>query len=332
MLLFSDALFLLFAALLADALIGDPDLLWRRWPHPVVLIGKLIGFLDRALNKPAFSQGRRKFFGVLTLVLLIATGFIIGYAIDYGARLLPFGRVLTVAVAAVFLAQKSLYQHIAAVRDGLLNDGLAGGRKAVAMIVGRDPQTLDEAGVSRATIESCAENFSDGVVAPAFWFAVLGLPGLIAYKAVNTADSMIGHKTEQHRAFGWAAARFDDLINLPASRLSGLLIALTAPLAGGSPKKAFLTIRQDARKHRSPNAGWPEAAMAGALDIALAGPRSYPGYTVEDPFLNPGGRKAATVQDISRALNLLKGSCLLLALFVLLLAAAIAAVNGTAVF
>lgn len=332
MLLFPDALFLLFAALLVDALIGDPDFLWRRWPHPVVLIGKLISFLDASLNKERFSPERRKVLGVISLLILIAVGFAAGYAIDYGARRLPFGPVLTVLVAAIFLAQKSLHQHIAAVRDGLRTDGLAGGRKAVAMIVGRDPQTLDEAGVSRATIESCAENFSDGIVAPAFWFAVLGLPGLIAYKAVNTADSMIGHKTERHRAFGWASARFDDLVNLPASRLSGLLIALAAPLAGGSPKAALRTIRLDARKHRSPNAGWPEAAMAGALDIALAGPRSYPGYTVEDPFLNADGRKSATVQDISRALNLLKGSCLLLALFVLVLAAAIAAQNGTAVF
>ncbi|WP_346896425.1 adenosylcobinamide-phosphate synthase CbiB [uncultured Roseibium sp.] len=332
MLLFPDTLFLLFATLAVDALIGDPDVLWRRWPHPVVLIGKLISFLDASLNKEGFSPERRKVLGVITLLILIGVGFATGYAIDYGARLMPFGQALTVLVAAIFLAQKSLYQHIAAVRDGLRTDGLAGGRKAVAMIVGRDPQTLDEAGVSRATIESCAENFSDGVVAPAFWFAVLGLPGLIAYKAVNTADSMIGHKTERHGAFGWASARFDDLVNLPASRLSGLLIALTAPLAGGSPKTALRTIRLDARKHRSPNAGWPEAAMAGALDIALAGPRSYPGYTVEDPFLNAGGRKSATAQDISRALNLLKGSCLLLALFALLSAAAIAALNGTAVF
>ncbi|WP_417679997.1 adenosylcobinamide-phosphate synthase CbiB [Roseibium sp.] len=332
MLLFPDALFLLFAALLVDALIGDPDFLWRRWPHPVVLIGRLIGFLDASLNRESFSPERRKLFGVICLLILIAAGFAAGYAIDYGARLLPFGQVLTVLVSAVFLAQKSLYQHIAAVRDGLLKDGLAGGRKAVAMIVGRNPQTLNEAGVSRATIESCAENFSDGIVAPAFWFAVLGLPGLIAYKAVNTADSMIGHKTKRHGAFGWASARFDDLVNLPASRLSGLLIALAAPLAGGSPKTALRTIRMDARKHRSPNAGWPEAAMAGALNIALAGPRSYPGYTVEDPFLNADGRKSATVLDISRALNLLKGSCLLLALFVLVLAAAIAALNGTAVF
>lgn len=332
MLLFSDALFLLFAALVADALIGDPDLLWRRWPHPVVLIGKVIGFLDRTLNRDGLTQERRKLHGVVALVTLVAIGFGLGCAIEYAARLLPFGQILTVTVTAVFLAQKSLYQHIAAVRDGLLNDGLIGGRKAVAMIVGRDPQTLDEAGVSRATIESCAENFSDGVVAPAFWFAVLGLPGLIAYKAVNTADSMIGHKTERHQAFGWASARFDDLVNLPASRLSGLLIVLVAPLAGGSPLTALRTILLDASKHRSPNAGWPEAAMAGALDIALAGPRSYPGYTVEDPFLNANGRQSANARDISRALNLLKGSCLLLALFVLLLAAAIAAVNGAAVF
>jgi len=331
MLLFPDALLLLFAALVADALIGDPDVLWRRWPHPVVLIGRLIGFLDKALNKDVFSQGRRKISGAGALVLLVAAGFGAGYAIEHGARLLPYGQVLTVAVAAVLLAQKSLYQHIAAVRDGLQNDGLAGGRRAVAMIVGRDPQALDEAGVSRAAIESCAENFSDGIVAPAFWFAVLGLPGLIAYKAVNTADSMIGHKTDRHRAFGWAAARFDDLINLPASRLSGLLIALAAPLAGGSPGKAFRTIRADAGKHRSPNAGWPEAAMAGALNIALAGPRAYPGYTVDDPFLNANGRKSADARDISHALNLLKGSCLLLAIFVLLLAAAITALNGTAV-
>lgn len=330
MLLFPDALLLLFAALIVDALIGDPDFLWRRWPHPVVLIGRLIGLLDQALNKDRSSPGLRKLYGIGALVVLVTFGFCLGYAVEYVARALPFGQVFTVATAAVFLAQKSLYQHIAAVRDGLLNDGLAGGRKAVAMIVGRDPDRLDEAGVSRAAIESCAENFSDGVVAPAFWFAVLGLPGLIAYKAVNTADSMIGHKTEQYRAFGWAAARFDDLVNLPASRLSGLLIALAAPLAGGSSRTALETIRADARKHKSPNAGWPEAAMAGALNIALAGPRSYPGYTVEDPFLNANGRKAATVQDISRALNLLIGACVLLALFALLSAAAIAALNGSA--
>lgn len=312
MLLFSDALLLLVAALVLDAIVGDPDALWRRWPHPVVWIGKLIGFLDRKLNNPKNSFARRKAYGVLTLGLLLLGSLAIGYAVEVLARLIPFGTILVVTVASVFIAQKSLYQHVAAVRNGLLQNGLEGGRKAVAMIVGRDPEKLDEAGVSRASIESCAENFSDGVVAPAFWFAVLGLPGLFAYKAVNTADSMIGHKTDRHGAFGWAAARFDDLVNLPASRLSGLLIAFAAPLAGGSIRQALQTIGRDAGKHRSPNAGWPEAAMAGALDIALAGPRIYPGYTVDDPYMNETGRLDIGAGTIGRALKVLTGACVLL--------------------
>jgi adenosylcobinamide-phosphate synthase len=202
----------------------------------------------------------------------------------------------------------------------LLKDGLEGGRKAVSMIVGRDPNRLDEAGVSRAAIESCAENYSDGIVAPVFWFAVLGLPGLIAYKAVNTADSMIGHKNEVYADFGWAAARFDDLINLPASRLAGLFIALCAPLSRGSVRKSIACILDDARKHRSPNAGWPEAAMAGALNLALAGPRIYPGYTVNDRYLNANGRKDAKAEDITRALRILIGCFALEALLIACLA------------
>jgi adenosylcobinamide-phosphate synthase len=312
MLLFSDALLLLLAALVLDAIVGDPDVLWRRWPHPVVWIGRLIGFLDRKLNIPAAPHARRKAYGVLALGLLLLGSFAVGYAFEVLARQVPYGSVLVVIIAAVFIAQKSLYEHVAAVRDGLLQDGLEGGRGAVAMIVGRDPEKLDEAGVSRASIESCAENFSDGVVAPALWFAVLGLPGLLAYKAVNTADSMIGHKTERHGAFGWAAARFDDLVNLPASRLSGLLIAFAAPLAGGAIRKALQSIGRDAGKHRSPNAGWPEAAMAGALGIALAGPRVYPGYTVDDPYMNETGRLDIGAATIGRALKVLAGACVLL--------------------
>lgn len=313
MLLFPDALFLLFAALLLDALIGDPDILWRRWPHPVVWIGKLIGFLDRHLNRPADPPARRKINGALTLVLLVSVSLAIGYGIEVLARQFPYGGILVVLLAAIFIAQKSLYEHVAAVRDGLSENGVEGGRKAVAMIVGRDPEQLDEAGICRASIESCAENFSDGVVAPAFWFAVFGLPGLLAYKAVNTADSMIGHKTERHGAFGWASARFDDLVNLPASRLSGLLVAIAAPAAGGSISKALRTISRDAGKHRSPNAGWPEAAMAGALDVALAGPRIYAGYKVDDPYMNEAGRRDINASSIARALRILVGASVLLA-------------------
>lgn len=323
MLLYEHSLWLLLAALILDAVLGDPDWLWRRFPHPVVWIGKSISALDKTLNNPAWSNVTRKAAGILTLVLLSSGGLAIGFALQDATNLIPNGELITVAVAAVFLAQKSLFQHVAAVRDGLQQHGLAGGRKAVAMIVGRDPESLDEAGVSRAAIESCAENYSDGIVAPAFWFAVLGLPGLIAYKAINTADSMIGHKNETYKDFGWASARFDDLVNLPASRLSGLFLALCAPLVGGSFAKSFRAISEDARKHRSPNAGWPEAAMAGALGLALAGPRKYPGYTVDDPYMNEHGRREANANDISRSLSLLKGAYVLEAGVVLILAIAI---------
>ncbi len=318
MLFYPDALLLLFAAIVLDGVFGDPDFLWRRFPHPVVWIGKCIAVLDIRLNRTGLTAGQRKAGGVATLIILVAASLAAGMILHWLFKLLPFGGIFTALLASVLIAQKSLYQHVAAVRDGLLSQGLEGGRRAVAMIVGRDPQQLDEAGVSRAAIESCAENFSDGVVAPIFWFAMLGLPGLIAYKAVNTADSMIGHKTDIYGDFGWASARFDDLINLPASRLSGLLFILSAPLAGGSPKKAFQAVLKDAKKHRSPNAGWPEAAMAGALGLALAGPRVYPGYTVNDPFMNQGGRAAASAADITRALRILLCACVMLALLVLI--------------
>ncbi|MES0882196.1 adenosylcobinamide-phosphate synthase CbiB [Roseibium sp. SCP14] len=302
MLIYDHALWLLLAALLLDAIVGDPDWLWRRLPHPVVWIGRTISWFDTHLNKSALSSQQRKLGGFLTLMFLVIGGLLAGAGLHAISGRIPHGDIVVVIIAAVFIAQKSLYQHVAAVRDGLNSGGLEGGRKAVSMIVGRDPDRLDEAGISRAAIESCSENFSDGVVAPVFWFAVLGLPGLLAYKAVNTADSMIGHKNERYSDFGWAAARFDDLINLPASRLSGLFIALSAPMAGGSIKNSFSCILKDSAQHRSPNAGWPEAAMAGALNLALAGPRVYPGYTVEDPYMNASGRKDASARDIARAL------------------------------
>jgi len=323
MLLYDNALWLLLAALVLDAIVGDPDWLWHRLPHPVVWIGKAISALDRLLNRRSWTARSRRLTGIISLIILTTGGFALGAGAQRLAATIPFGEVLIVVIAAVLIAQKSLYQHVAAVRDGLRRDGLRGGRKAVAMIVGRDPQSLDEAGVSRAAIESCAENFSDGIVAPVFWFAVLGLPGLIAYKAVNTADSMIGHKTEKHRDFGWASARFDDLVNLPASRLSGLFLALSAPLAGGSIRQSLAAMVRDAKQHRSPNAGWPEAAMAGALGLALAGPRTYPGYTVDDPFMNAAGRRGATADDISRSLLLLMSAYALEAGLVLILAAAV---------
>lgn len=311
MLIWSDTLFVVVAALALDALIGDPDRLWRRLPHPVALIGSFIGFLDRTLNLETRSPAHRKLAGIGGIILIVVMSALFGAVVEAALRHLAFGNVLIGLVASVLIAQRSLYQHVSRVRSAFADGGLTEARKAVSMIVGRDPDQLDEAGVCRAAIESCAENFSDGVVAPAFWLALLGLPGLVAYKAINTADSMIGHRTPRYEYFGWAAARLDDLVNLIPARLSGLLLAAVAPVAKRSAAVAFQTMWRDAAKHRSPNAGWPESAMAGALGVALAGPRRYSERIVDDPFLNAEARMEATPDDMSRALDLLVTACLL---------------------
>jgi adenosylcobinamide-phosphate synthase len=311
MLLHGDALLILLIALAVDAVVGDPDAVWRRFPHPVAWIGALIARLDAVLNHETQSFARRKLMGCVALALLLGLTGGAALAVDATLRALPGHPWTTGLVASVLIAQNSLYVHVARVREAFSDGGLKAARKAVSMIVGRDPESLDEAGVARAAIETTAENFSDGVVAPAFWFALFGLPGLVLYKAINTADSMIGHRSPRHEAFGWAAARLDDLVNLVPARLAGVLVALAAPLASGSPRLALTAMWWDARLHRSPNAGWPEAAMAGALGVALAGPRRYGARLVDDPFLNAGGRTAATPQDISRALRVLAGACVL---------------------
>ncbi|MGL5361734.1 MAG: adenosylcobinamide-phosphate synthase CbiB [Bosea sp. (in: a-proteobacteria)] len=307
----AEALWIVCIALVADAITGDPDAIWRRMPHPVSWIGKLIAILDRALNHESWPDFSRRMAGVLAVSILVLSAGTAGWLLNALLRKLPFGMVWIGIVASVLLAQNSLYRHVARVASGFTTGGLEGGRRAVSMIVGRDPKSLDEAGVCRAAIESTAENFSDGVVAPVFWLALLGLPGLLIYKAINTADSMIGHRTPRHEAFGWAAARLDDFVNLIPARLSGMLLACVAPMVGGSAAKALKVMWRDARLHRSPNAGWPEAAMAGALGLALAGPRRYGTSVVDDPFLNVEGRSAATPSDISRGLKLLVGACLL---------------------
>ena len=311
MILYPDALLVLVAALILDALVGDPDWLWRRWPHPVAWIGRLIAWGDRVLNREDRSERARRAAGALALSAVILLALAAGWLTETALRALPVGPAWVALAASVLLAQRSLYEHVSRVRTAFASGGVATARRAVAMIVGRDPDSLDEAGVARAAIESTAENFSDGIVAPAFWFALLGLPGLLAYKAANTADSMVGHLSPRHRAFGWAAARFDDLANLVPARLAGVLVALAAPAAAGRPGRALRVMWRDARLHRSPNAGWPEAAMAGALGLALGGPRLYAAGRVDEPFLHAEGRPDATPADIDRALRILVAACCL---------------------
>lgn len=286
-------------ALLIDRLFGYPDALFRRIGHPVTWVGALIAWLDRTLNR----RGRGRAWGVLALLVVVGATLLVTIPIAVLCRLLPFGFLLEGLLASSLIAQKSLRDHVAAVADGLSRT-LPEGRAKVAMIVGRDPETLDGPGVARAAIESLAESTSDGVVAPLFWLLLFGLPGIAVYKAVNTADSMIGHKTERHLHFGWAAARFDDLLNLVPARLSALLVALAALLTpGAQPALALRTALSDARKHDSPNAGWPEAGFAGALGFRLGGPRSYQGEVIDLPSFG-AGRNDLGAGDIVTALRL----------------------------
>ncbi|GLK86789.1 adenosylcobinamide-phosphate synthase CbiB [Ancylobacter defluvii] len=302
-------------ALLFEAAFGYPAFLLPRLGHPVMWAGWLIGFLDRSLNLDGDPPGDRRFAGLVSLVVVLLISIGAGLAAQKALLLLPLGFVIVALLGSTLLAQRSLHDHVAEVADGL-DAGLAEGRAAVSLIVGRDPEALDEAGVSRAAIESLAENFSDGIVAPALWMAIGGLPGICMYKAANTADSMIGHRTERFIDFGRAAARFDDLINLPASRLAGgLLIVAALLMPGASARGAWAAVRRDARFHKSPNAGWPEAALAGALGLALAGPRVYHGQLVTDGFMGTGGRRDCAAVDIRRALRLYRiADALLIAL------------------
>ena len=278
----------------------------------MVWIGALIAWLDRNLNDSARTATARRGLGVLTVVLLVFCTVGPAYAFQWVffrtlSQLAALG--VLALLASTLLAQRSLFTYVLAVADGLRRDGIDGGRAAVAHIVGRNPASLDEAGVVRAAIESLAENFSDGVVAPSLWCGLAGLPGIVFYKAVNTADSMIGHRTARHEAFGWAAARLDDVINLPASRLAALWILLAAVLTrDASPLATIRAVWRDAGCHRSPNAGWPEAAMAGALGLRLAGPRVYGTTLIEDGWMGDG-RADVTLADLDRALALYCRAC-----------------------
>jgi len=299
---------ILLLALAVDALIGWPDALYRKIGHPVTWLGKLISHMDKSLNRMEWHPPTRRLMGLLTaafiILICIVSGQIIQNAVGQGI----LGFLISFLLAWPLLASRSLYSHVKDVAQPLELMDLRSAREAVSMIVGRDPKQLDTAGVGRAAIESLAENTSDGVVAPIFWGLIFGLPGILAYKAINTMDSMIGYKTPKHLDFGWAAARIDDLANWVPARLTGLIIAMMS----GTPNTALQTIRRDAGKHRSPNAGWPESAMAAALGVRLSGPRSYHDKQTNDPWLYAEGRDVEG-SDVTRALAVFKRSMFCLA-------------------
>ncbi len=291
-------------AMALDALMGEPRWLWGRAPHPAIVMGYAVGWVDKTLN----WGGQRRVKGVVAMLGLSLAAGILGW----GLQLLGWG--VEVLVVAIFLAQRSLVTHVQDVADAL-RLSLGDARLMVARIVGRDTAAMDAPAIARGAIESAAENLSDGVIAPAFWYLIGGLPGLLLYKITNTADSMIGYRTERHEAFGWAAARFDDLLNLVPARLTALLIALSY-----GRMRRWPDIAAEARQHRSPNAGWPEAAMARVLGVALSGPRSYEGEIRDYPFVNATGQKDIGPDQIDAACGVLWRTWLAALLAILVLA------------
>lgn len=279
----------LILGMILDAILGEPKWLWSRIPHPAVLTGRLINWCDTKFNR----GNHQRLMGTLTILELCILAGAVGWVLQQ----VP-GTLIDIIILAILLAQKSLVDHVQAVGNAL-RLSVGDGRRSVAMIVGRDTRDMDAPAVARSAIESAAENLSDGVIAPAFWFAIGGLPGLLIYKVTNTADSMIGYRTPHHEQFGWAAARADDLLNLIPARLTALLIwAVTS-------RPSVTKILREAPLHRSPNAGWPEAAMAHGLNIALSGPRSYAGETKDYPFVNADGEHAITPDHVDQAISVL---------------------------
>ena len=290
-------------SLLLERWLGYPPVILARIGHPVMWMGALLNWLEARLYRPGQSAPQRRLRGMVAMIMLTAITLLLAVVVQQLVRLLPLGFVLEALLATAFLAQKELGRAVQAVADALLTS-LAAGREAVSQIVGRDPQQLDTAGVSRAAVETLAESTSDGVVAPWFWLVLLGLPGIALYKAINTADSMIGHKNERYIDFGWAAARLDDLVNLVPARITAVLVTIACFFVpGASPSKAWQAATRDANKHRSPNSGWPEAAFAGALGFSLGGPRSYDGEVIDLPTMGEGETRLGPYH-ITRALSL----------------------------
>ncbi len=297
-------------ALALDVAIGWPDWLHRRIGHPVGWIGRLVAAADRRFNRSELADAVRRRNGILAALAVIAVAGGAAWCVTLASPGGLPGTVFAGVLAWPLLAARSLDDHVRAVMEPLAEGDACRARQAVSRIVGRDPEALDPPAMARAALESLAENASDGVVAPLLWGALLGLPGIAAYKAANTLDSMVGYRTARHEAFGWASARIDDLANLVPARLTAALLACVS----GAPRRVLRIVRRDARRHRSPNAGWPEAAMAGALRVRLSGPRTYAGHAGPsgDPFLNPCGGDPGPV-DIEAGLRLCRRAMILTA-------------------
>ena len=300
---FEALAFIMLLAFAFDVALGDPQWLYRVLPHPVALLGRLIDWLETRLNRTERGARARFVRGAIVTAACILLAGALGLGIAFLCRGVTGGWLIEAAVASSLIAFRGLHDHVLAVIKGL-GQSLSAARDAVGHIVGRNPDVLDAPGIARAAAESLAENFSDGVVAPLFWYLLFGLPGLFVYKALNTLDSMVGYRNPRFEQFGKTAAKLDDWANWLPARLAGLIFCAAAiVLPKGDAAAAWRTMRRDAAKHRSPNAGWQEAALAGALGFALAGPRRYGSETVQDHWMGDGRRNLETA-DIRAALRL----------------------------
>ena len=304
--LLSSPFILLGCAIVLDMVMGEPAFLWSRLPHPVVLFGKAISLIEAKGNRRQYRGRQRRLFGLGAIMIWILLAIFIGLVLAYLLSLLPvvIHFIIETIIVGILLAGRSLYDHIKAVKTPLMAGDITSARDALSMIVGRDTTRLNKSEIARAAIETGAENLSDGVIAPALWYLIGGLPLLLAYKMINTADSMVGYKSSRYYAFGWGSAIIDDIVNFFPARLSALLIITTALIKGRAPA-AYEAMRDDADKHASPNAGYPESAMAGALDIRLGGPRQYHGKWLDLPAMNARGREDVDGHDIDESLTIL---------------------------
>ena len=302
----SSPFVLLALAIILDMIFGEPQFLWSRITHPIVLFGRSISWLERRFNTRSVAGRTRRLFGVVAILIWVAIAISAGLLANSAIALLPapLNFLIECIIIAILLAGKSLYEHIEAVRKPLAEGDIEGARFAVSMIVGRDTSRLDSSDIGRAAIETGAENLSDGILAPAIWYLLGGLPLLFAYKMINTADSMVGYKSARYYAFGWGSAILDDIVNFFPARITALLIMITAFLRG-TAGHAFCAMKNDASKHASPNAGYPESAMAGALGLRLGGARWYRGHLLSLPEMNHQGRDAISPDDIENALSML---------------------------
>ena len=310
--------FLLALAILLDWLVGDPKRIYSQIFHPVQFMGEVLSWFEGHFNNLHVSFRMQRIRGASTLALYLMLWGLVGAALTIIFDVFSiFGLLLELVVVAILLGGRSLYLHIEDVCEALKFKTIAEARIAVGKIVGRDTSALDEHGVARAAIETGAENLSDGFIAPAFYYLLFGLPGIFIYKAVNTADSMIGYKTQRFIGFGWAAARLDDILNYIPARVTGFLIVFNSFLTSSNGPTSFETMVKDAGKHSSPNAGWPEAAMAGSLQLALAGPRVYSDMMKQDPWINARGRLDAGVDDIWQSMQIIR-SIVLFSMFIVI--------------